>query len=734
MPVFRCLLSVLLVIIVWPAYAAEQMKQPRVCLVLSGGGARGAAHVGVLKALEELRVPIDCIVGTSAGAAIGGLYAAGLSPDEIGLFLRQMDWDKALRDGPVRANLSYRRKQDDAQYLLRLEFGYSKGRLQFPKGFTAGRNLDFLLKTELLRVADIQNFDALPIPFRAIATDLETGDMMVLKEGDLATALRASMAVPGIFAPVEINNRLLVDGGLVRNLPVDVARAMGADVVIAVNVGSPLAGREELTNVIGLSLQVINILTEQNVAESVQELTGQDILIDPDLTAIAPDSFDRVEQAMVIGARATRNVASRLQALSISANDYWRFLDNQRTTSKTLPVIDYVEVQNNEFVSTRRILGRIETRAGQQLDMKVLEDDLQKIYEMGEFERVSFAILGKDENASLLINTRERDWGPHYLRVGLQFVEDFEGGSNYRLILGHVRSNLNPLGGELKNQVQIGKTRRLYSEFFQPITYAGQYFIAPQVEYKSETFDLFAANTSDRYAEYRGKVAQGIVDIGRLFGNAGELRLGLKRGEARSEPRVGAPGLPAFENDIGAWRLKAGIDLLDQPHFPRSGLHATLEMDAARENLGASFEYDRLYASAGFATSFGRSTLLFTGEYGSSFGTALPLYQQFTLGGFASLAGLREDQLRGDEMAVVRAIYYARVYDLPAVAGNGIYLGGSMEAGAMWQAPERFSVTDLEPGVSLFAGADTIVGPAYLAIGINRDGDSAIYFSIGRSF
>src|SRR5690606_18548038 len=367
---------------------------PRVCLVLSGGGARGAAHVGVLKALEELRVPIDCLVGTSAGAAIGGLYAAGLSPDEIGLFLHQMDWDKALRDGPIRTNLPYRRKQDDAQYLMRLEFGYSKGRLQFPKGFTAGRNLDFLLKTELLRVADIQNFDNLPIPFRAIATDLENGGMVVLKEGDLATALRASMAVPGVFAPVEIDGRLLADGGLVRNLPVDVARAMGADVIIAVNVGSPLASRDELTNIVGLSLQVINILTEQNVADSVRQLGENDILICPDLTEVAADSFDQIEKAIAVGARAAREAANDLRALGVSASEYCRFLDNQRTTNKLLEVIDDIEVQNNHVVYTRRILSRKEPELGQRLDMRILEADLQRIYEMGEFERVHFGILG----------------------------------------------------------------------------------------------------------------------------------------------------------------------------------------------------------------------------------------------------------------------------------------------------------------------------------------------------
>lgn len=705
----------------------------KVCLVLSGGGARGAAHVGVLRVLEELRVPVDCIVGTSAGAAIGGLYASGLSPDEIARFLRDMDWDKALRDGPVRANLSFRRKQDDERYLLRMELGYADGRFHLPRGFLAGRNLDFLLKSELLHVADVRHFDRLPIPFRAVATDIETGEMVVLEKGDLATALRASMAVPGVFAPVEVGDRLLMDGGLTRNLPVEVAREMGADVIIAVNVGTPLLDEEYLGNVVGLSLQVVNVLTQQNVEESIAALDTDDILIEPRLAEVEAASFQEVERAMVLGAIAARAQAPRLQRYAVEGGEYWRFLVRQRSGPDALPVIREIRIRNNVAVSTRRILSRVQTRPGSKLELETLERDLEEIYQMGDFESVSFAITGDGDAHDLIIEVEEKSWGPHYLRFGLQIAEDFEGGGNYNLVFGHTRANLNPLGGEWKSELQVGDTRRVYSEFFQPINYRGSLFLAPQLEYRSESLDLFQG--SRRVAEYRDKVARLALDTGVLLGNAGQLKLGLTRGEARTEPRVGALDLPTFSDAVGAWRLRLDVDTRDHPHFPRQGLRLSLAAEAQRGGLGADREYERLHATASLAHSLGANTLVLGGEYGTAFGTALPLYDQFELGGFASLSGFRHEQLRGDEVLALRALYYRRVYTLPAYLGDAVYLGGSIEAGNVWPAGDgRVTLNELQAGGALFVGVDSILGPAFLGFGVSESGDEAFYLFIGKSF
>ncbi|HET9679005.1 MAG TPA: patatin-like phospholipase family protein, partial [Gammaproteobacteria bacterium] len=612
---------------------------PKVCLVLSGGGARGGAHVGVLKVLEELHIPIDCIVGTSAGATIGGLYASGMAPDEIGRFLRKMNWEKALRDGPTRIDMPFRQKRDDSNYLLRLELGYGDGRFYLPQGFIAGRNLGFVLKSELLHVADVQDFDNLPIPFRAIATNIETGDMVVLEEGDLATALRASMAVPGVFAPVEVDGKLLVDGGLVRNLGIDVARNMGADVVIAVNVASPLLNRESLHNVVGLSVQVINVLTRQNVEESLDKLNARDVLITPPLRTVEATDFEEVEIAIASGAMATRRNADELTRYSVPSVRYWQFLTKQRSIQRTLPVIDFIEVRNNNAVSARRILSQLETQTGERLKLAVLERDLERIYEMGDFESVSFSVISQNGFNSLIIDVREKSWAQHYFQFGFQITEDFEGGGNYSLLFGYTRANLNPLGGEWKNQVQIGETRRVYSEFFQPLSYRGRFFIAPQLEYRSELIDLFVGNR--RISQYRSKLARAILDIGWMAGNIGSVRLGVMYGEAISEPRIGALTLPDYESEIGGLRLLAEMDTRDSPHFPHHGLQVELLAESYRGDLNASQEYEKLTIDANMVKSFGNSSVVIGIEYGTSFGASLPLYNQFALGGFLSLSGYR---------------------------------------------------------------------------------------------
>lgn len=708
-------------------------EHPKICLVLSGGGARGGAHVGVLKVLEELHIPIDCIVGTSAGATIGGMYASGMAPEEIGQFLRHMNWEKALRDGPTRIDKPFRQKRDDSNYLIRMELGYGNGRFYLPQGFIAGRNLGFVLKSELLHVADVQDFDNLPIPFRAIATNIETGEMVVLGQGDLATALRASMAVPGVFAPVEIDDQLLVDGGLVRNLGVDVARNMGADVVIAVNVGSPLLNRQSLHNVVGLSLQVINVLTRQNVKESLAELNARDVLINPPLRTVEAADFEEVDIAIASGAMAARRNRDELTQYSVPSIRYWRFLNQQRSIKRTLPVIDSIEVRHNNVVSARRIISQIETRAGERLQLAVLERDLERIYEMGDFESVSFSIVSQGDFYSLIIDVKEKSWAQHYIQFGFQIAEDFEGGGNYSLLFGYTRANLNPLGAEWKNQIEIGETRRVYSEFFQPLSYQGQFFIAPQLEYRSELFDIFADDR--RISQYRSEVGRAIVDIGWMAGNIGSVRLGLMYGEAISEPRIGPLALPSYESDIGALRLLAEIDTRDSPHFPHNGVQVKLLAESYRGDLGAQQEYEKLYFDANMASSFGNSYIVVGVEYGTSFGASLPLYNQFVLGGFLSLSGYKHDQLRGNEMLAVRAIFYQKVYQLPAFLGDGVYLGGSLEAGNVWASDEdRLNFSDLQAGSTVFAGADTNIGPVFLGLGINESGESAVYLFIGRSF
>src|SRR5450631_1481507 len=259
----------------------DPVLRPRICLVLSGGGARGIAHIGVLKVLEELKIPIDCIAGTSMGAVVGGLYASGMNAREIEATMRSVDWQEAFRDTPPRRDLAFRRKQDDRNFLVRLPLGLKHGQILLPKGFIQGQKLQETLRQLTLPFSNSTDFDLLPTPFRAVATDLETGNAVLLDRGDLAIAMRASISAPGVFAPVEMNDRLLVDGGLAENLPINVARAMHADILIVSDVSFPLQPRAELDSALSISNQMLAILVRKDTDRQRAALTAQDVLIEP---------------------------------------------------------------------------------------------------------------------------------------------------------------------------------------------------------------------------------------------------------------------------------------------------------------------------------------------------------------------------------------------------------------------------------------------------------------------
>ncbi len=439
--------------------------RPRVALVLSGGGARGAAHSGVLEVLEELRIPIDCIAGTSSGAIVGGLYAAGLTPAETLATFTDVDWDRTFSDKPTRRIRSFRRKVDDATYISALEVGIVGGELRLQSGVVAGQNINTLLKTATLHASLVRDFDSLPVPFRAIATDMSTGRMVVLKSGDLARAIRASMSVPAIFAPVEIDGRLLADGGLVRNVPVDVARAMGADIVIAVDVGTPLAGRKDLNDLVGLSVQVINVLTQQNVDASVASLGPRDVLLHPALGDLGSTEFERAAEAAAIGRDAAHQAAPVLGALSASGEVWGEYLARQRRTVARALHIDFIRVAGNSRVPTPLIMARLRTTPGDDISLPLVYRDIERVYAMDDFEQVFFDLIDEGGKVGLEIRVREKPWGPNYVKAGIKVVDDLDGNSQLSVLLQHLRTNVNRYGAEWRNELWVGNPRGLSTEF-----------------------------------------------------------------------------------------------------------------------------------------------------------------------------------------------------------------------------------------------------------------------------
>ncbi|MCU0973546.1 MAG: patatin-like phospholipase family protein, partial [Burkholderiales bacterium] len=454
------------------ANSVTRAGRPRIGLVLSGGGARGFAHIGVLKVLEELRVPVDCIAGTSMGAVVGGAYASGIAPNEMEKRIAKLEWDDLLVDDPGRLERPIRRRKDDFTSLWDIELGYRDGEVQLPAGTTSGYKFELFLR-DLITISGgvaIANFDELPVPYRAVATNLETGAMRVFEKGDLARVMRASMSVPGAFAPVQIDGQLYVDGGLVRNLPVDVARATCADVVIAVNLGTPLGKRDQLKSVFAVALQSVNLMTELNVSQSLSTLKETDVLITPELTGISSADFVAYADAIKKGSEAARTESDRLLALQLPEPEYavWVAARESRR-SAPVPIAEIRVATDTTRVNPEVIKSELSTKPGDDFTSEALDSDLKRLFGRGDFDRVDYSLVDEDGKRAVLINASEKAWGPNYIKFGLGLYTDFQDGQRFNLLGSYRRTWLNSLGAEWRTDAQVGFTNRFVTEFYQPL-------------------------------------------------------------------------------------------------------------------------------------------------------------------------------------------------------------------------------------------------------------------------
>ena len=724
--------------LLWPLFsiaaAAETSppKRPRIGLVLSGGGARGAAHIGVLKVLEELRIPIDVIAGTSMGAIVGGIYAAGSSPAELEELVTSIEWNQAFLDRPPLEDLSFRRKEDNAGQMIKFDAGFHEGKLTLPLGLIQGQNLNFILKSRLLHTAALRDFDRLPIPFRAVAADIETGEPAVLGSGDLAQAMRASMSIPGVFAPVEIDGRLLVDGGIADNLPVDVAKAMGADRIIAVNIGTLRRSREDLTSAMMITTQVMTILIQKNTDAQIGTLGATDILLQPPMGSIGSSDFVRAPEAIRIGEREARRLAPRLAAFVLPPAEYDRWLAAQRRQPFTPPVIAAIDLENPAPLSTEVVKAQIQTKAGEPLNLETLETDLKRIYSISTYEKADFRLVEREGKTNLVIDTKEKGWGPSYLRLGLALDNDFKGSAGYNLSANLTTLGINRRGAEWENAFQFGDTPRVFSEFYQPLDETLQYFIAPRIEYKSWNINGFYQGST--LVQYRATALEAGLDLGRQFGKWGQFRIGLRRGYGDVGVRIGPPAGDIKFNS-GALFTSLSYNRLDNFNFPRHGTVADAVWMIPRKELGSDYSGNGLLVSWLSAFSVQRHTLLTSMTIQSALNSEGPLQNSYPLGGFLNLSGFATDELSGQHTGLARLVYY---YELGST-GLGefrmpLYIGGSLEGGNAWATKSEISGRSLLLAGSLLVGADTYLGPLYLAYGQAEGGHHSFYLYLGHKF
>lgn len=709
-----------------PTPAAK--PRPKVALVLSGGGARGFAHIGVLRVLQELRVPVDFVVGTSMGSVVGGSYAAGSPVDQLEQLVRRTDWNAVIADRPPRDELAFRRREEDLLLPSRIEFGVFGDGLTLPPAAAGNEALELALTRALPAGTRDKPVSTLQIPFRSVASDLVTGELVELNETPLFLTMRASLAVPGVFAPVRVEGHLVVDGGLVRNLPVDVARAMGADIVIAVNVGTPLASEKSLGSAVGVAQQMLQILTEQNVQRSLKELGPNDILIAPDLKGVGFLDFERHDKAMQAGVLAARAASEQLVKLALPEAQYSAY--EQRRLAAPVEIdqarpLLAVKVEPSPRINPKELEVQSGLKVGQNVTLEQAQLAGGRLFGRGDLSRVETEVRDLPQGREVIIKPTEAEWARSRLRVGLELNSDFADNNNFELKAMHVLSSLNAWGAELRTQLRVGTERVLATQWWQPLGPGSQWYLAPSLEYGGGSGDIF--NSSGfRQAHYGVKYGSGTIAFGRQLGNWGDLRLGVTRLSQQAHLIV-PEDLTKTNSTVTAQSLALNIDTLDSVAFPTRGTLFALNWQRyeGRDTEGAVPQQQSVQGMEAFHA--GRWAGHLYAEWSrSNTGAGAQ-----SLGGFLRLSGSTPDSITGDRVLLGRLVMARAIGAMPAALGGDVRVGFSLEAGGAYSPSNPLHWGSLHQAASGFLAVDTRFGPLYFGAGTTKAGNSSLYLFLG---
>lgn len=701
-------------------------RRPRVGLVLGGGGARGAAHIGVLEVLERLRVPIACVAGTSMGALVAGAWAAGLSPEQMRAALARTDWADMFQDNPDYIDLNFRNKRLQQRFLAGSEAGISLGGAVGPPGVVTGQKIKLFLNQLVHADSGEREIQDLPLPVSIIATDIGNGERVVFREGSLTQAMRASMSVPGLMAPLETPERKLVDGGLVDNLPVrEVRERCAAEVVIAVNVGSPLLKPEEVGGLLSISAQVVALLTEQNVSASLALLRPADIYIKPDLGDIGASDFVRHAGAAERGRVAAEQAAAQLAALSVPAADYAAWRQSLVQAAPVAQPVDEVEIVGLERVNPEVVRRYLQQRPGAPLNTAQLNRDLLRAYGDGHYERVDYSLVRLRERQLLRVMPVEKSWGPDYLRLALQLDTTLSQGSSYQLRLGYQKTWLNTLGGELLLTADLGNRTGVAAEFYQPLDARQRFFANALADYRRERSDYF--DLDQRVAEYRSARSRLELTAGINFDLLGQLRLGWRQTRVSNTLETGLDVLAQVpERSAGGWLLSVDLDRLDRLYFPRRGWAAQASWFDSPQRGYSRFSLDARGAVPAGPFVFGTRLSWVESPRGQ-----LPLVDAGKLGGFLNLSGYASGQLVGDSVAYMHLRAERIIGSLPLGLRGDMRIGVALEAGRVGQPYTRQVRNGWLNSAVVYLGGETPIGPVYLGLGQSGGGSTNAYLFIG---
>ena len=703
-------------------------QRPRIGLVLAGGGAKGGAHVGVLKVLEEQRVPIDCIAGTSMGALVGAGYASGLPAADLETFVTGIDWQSVVGGVGRRSLQPIEQKRLETAASTSVELGVREGQIVTPGGLTDTSAIDDLLRSYVARARMVPDFDQLPIPFRAVATDLVTGKMVVLKSGDLATAMRASMAIPGAFAPVTIDRYILADGGMVRNIPIDIARQTCADVVIVVNLVEPSTPPERLVQATQLLARSMDVMLEANEVAQLETLTERDIRIDVPMGDIGTADFTRVPETVPLGESAARLVADRLATLAVPEQEYAAWRARVTTQQAVETRVADVRVEGLKRVNPDYLRSFTTIQPGDTVDIAAISADAARMSALDDIESVAYRFEGDLGNPVLVWLPTEASVGPDVLRPSLGMYAS--GGGNLSFLLGvqHVRHWLNPRGGQWRNNVQVGYETLLTSSLYQPFDMAQRYFVEPAVFGIRSHEDLY--NDGDRIATYRFIDLGGRIDFGLNVGRTAQMRLGYVMTERRAEAQTGLSQLPEIDTRDAGLAVSAFYDSRNTDAFATKGVAAAIEYLYTDDALGGDREWERIEAGVRTAIPVGKHFMWFSLAGGADLGDELPADRAFSLGGPMTLPAYQLDEVRARSYALADVSFLWRIKELVAVKNQAIYAGLGVQAAGLYDRVDPVDDGEIY-GLSGYIGGPTPIGSLILGVGVASD-SWGVWISLGR--
>ncbi|WP_086774162.1 patatin-like phospholipase family protein [Vibrio coralliirubri] len=742
--------------------AEQAHKRPTVAVVLAGGGAKGAAHIGVLKALEEMQIPVDYITGTSMGSYVGGLYATGMSADEIESFIYTVDWNRGYRDRVNRSDRRVRDKEYEDRYQLNTDLGLGWGEIKARKGVVQGQNMLRILRETTGNLSSFDSFDHLAIPYRSVATDIIELEEVVIDHGHLVDAMMASMSVPGALPPYELDGRMLVDGGVTNNMPVDVARAMGADIVIAVDISTNYKGKDDFTNFLAAADQLSNYLVQRSTQEQAETLTDDDVFLRPDVGEMETTEFDKMPSAFLAGYEAAKQHTDELSKLSLSNADYQHYIEDKQKARRQLKhgdqtVVDRVVINNNTHYSDKLIENRLNLDSGKVLKTSEIESKVQDLYALDRFELVTYEFDTVDGEEQLQVDVNEKSWGPNYLNFRFFLEDDFSTTSQYSIGVSANFTDINSHGAELRTNIEMGTDKRIEAELYSPFFSSQKLFTSASIAYSKEnrnlpvdiddieepTLDVTKDYFPMTYSEYVGELALGYQPT---------LWQELKFGARYTDGDVEVASLPSLGNGgytrIGGF-INYRLDTLDNFSLPTEGYFVDLEYlvshddfqnDTSINETELTSESDTVYefsANLMAAKSIEKHTLVAKLDYGivESKNSIFPIDPK-ELGGFLNLSGIPRNSMIGQNLAYTSLIYRYKWFENDfGLFKSPFYVGASIEHGGVWSNNDlSIDEAPMYTAGSVFAGVDSPIGPIILAYGRTEDNFDSVYLIVGTSY